>query len=370
MRILLLLLLSFGFITSHAQMAVAPGAAPTAGPATSGAATTAATNIQGPMVQSGGVDQSAVTDAQATADTSAPEAQRVRASLRQSASQFQLFVQETTGQKLSMFGSALFDNPSSYATDTSQPAPGDYVLGSGDEIHMQVWGAVEFTGVFTIDRNGQIAIPKVGTVNLAGVQVRNLEGVLHNYLSSVFTNFNLNANLGRLRSIQVYVVGQALRPGTLKVSSLSTLVNALFVSGGPSANGSMRNIQLKRGGKALLERIAPEQTPPRRVQDVTIDPVGLKHTLRDGDVLTVLGISPAFGNAVTLQGTVAAPLRYTWFEGMKILDLLPERDALITADYYRRKNLLLQSADAAQDAGPAWWVGFAGWPTRSTGNTP
>lgn len=360
-------------------------------------------------------------------DAAAPEAPRVKSNRRATVSQFQLFVQESTGQLLPMFGSELFDNPGSYAPDASQPTPGDYVLGPGDEIHMQVWGAVEFTGVFNIDRNGQIALPKVGTINLAGVQVRNLEGVLHNHLSRVFTNFSLNANLGRLRSIQVYVVGQAQQPGTYKVSSLSTLVNALFASGGPSATGSMRNIQLKRGGqvvttldlydfiargdktrdmplqsgdvivippagarvavtgaldtaaiyelkpgadtvgdvlalsggvpalastsKALLERIAPEQTPPRRVQDITLDTTGLKQPLRDGDVLTVLGISPAFGNAVTLQGTVAAPLRYTWFEGMKILDLIPERDALITADYYKRKNLLVQSAEVAQDAG-------------------
>jgi protein involved in polysaccharide export with SLBB domain len=68
-------------------------------------------------------------------------------------------------------------------------------------------------------------------------------------------------------------------------------------------------------------------------------------------VLTLLGISPAFANAVTLQGTVAAPLRYRWFEGMRILDLIPEQEALISPDYYRRKNLLVQNADVAKDAG-------------------
>lgn len=429
MRIFLPLILSFGLAASHAQVVTSGGASAAAA---SVATTTAAPAMAAPTAliaapAAAGAVAAPAESGVAQPDAAAPEAQRAKSNRRTSVSQFQLFVQESTGQMLPMFGSELFDNPGSYAPDASQPAPGDYVLGPGDEIHMQVWGAVEFTGVFNIDRNGQIALPKVGTINLAGVQVRNLEGVLHNHLSRVFTNFSLNANLGRLRSIQVYVVGQAQQPGTYKVSSLSTLVNALFASGGPSATGSMRNIQLKRGGrvvttldlydfiargdktrdmplqsgdvivippagariavtgaldtaaiyelkagadtvgdvlalsggvpalastsKALLERIAPEQTPPRRVQDITLDPAGLKQTLRDGDVLTVLGISPAFGNAVTLQGTVAAPLRYTWFEGMKILDLIPERDALITADYYKRKNLLVQSAAAAQDAG-------------------
>jgi len=222
-----------------------------------------------------------------------------------------------------------------------------------------------------------------------------------------------------LRAIQVYVVGQAQQPGTYQLSSLSTLINAVFASGGPNANGSMRNIQLRRGGqtvttldlyefigkgdkgrdvslqtgdvivmapagsrvaitgaldqaavyelkpggsslgeilgqggglpaladprKALLERIVGERTPPRQVLDITLDALGLQTALRDGDVLTVLPISPAFANAVTLQGTVAQSLRYRWFEGMRLLDLLPDREALITPGYHSRKNLLVQN---------------------------
>ena len=225
----------------------------------------------------------------------------------------------------------------------------------------------------------------------------------------------------------MYVVGQALQPGTFQLSSVSTLVNALFASGGPSANGSMRAIELKRAGKtittldlydfiargdksrdlpllagdvivippvgprvavtgafdqaaiyelkpgatsvgdilnlgggvpalataqkAMLERITRSSNPPRQVQELVLDEPGLRLPMQDGDVLTLLGISPAFANAVTLQGTVAAPLRYRWFDGMKILDLIPERDALITGDYYKRKNLLVQNAESAKNAG-------------------
>jgi hypothetical protein len=76
---------------------------------------------------------------------------------------------------------------------------------------------------------------------------------------------------------------------------------------------------------------------------------GQRELLRDGDVLTLLGISSAFSNAVTLQGLVARPLRYGWFEGMKIADLIPDREALVTDDYYRRKNLLVQSLDQPKD---------------------
>lgn len=350
--------------------------------------------------------------------------------------QFQRFVEEATGRLLPHFGSQLFDAPQNYSPDSGLPVPANYILGPGDEIRLQVWGAVDFSTNLTLDRNGQVLVPRVGVVPLAGVAVRDLETVLRGSVSKVFANYNLNANLGRLRSIQIYVVGQARQPGTYVVSSLSTLVNALFVSGGPSANGSMRNVQLQRGGKlitefdiydfisrgdktrdaplmpgdvivippvgprvaiagaldlsaiyelkrgsdtvaeilglsggvpalasthrALLERVNPEKSPARQVLDLALDTAGLQQILRDGDVLTLLAVSPAFTNAVTLQGAVADPVRHRWFAGMRILDLIPERDALITRDFYRRKNLLVQNEDFANKAAKQSSEGIAG----------
>lgn len=352
----------------------------------------------------------------------------VRKPVREAApSQFQRFVQASTGRLLPMFGHDLFETPQAYAVDAALPPPADYLLGAGDEVRLQVWGPVDFSTSLTIDRNGQVNIPKVGTLTLAGVAVRDLDSTLRSHLGKVFANFQVSASLGRLRGIQVYVVGQAQQPGSYHLSSLSTLVNALFASGGPNANGSMRTIELKRSGKtistldlydfiargdkshdlplmsgdvivippvgprvavtgafdqaaiyelkpsatsvgdilalsggvpalaktqkALLERITRESNPPRQVQDIMLDAQGLRQPLRDGDVLTLLDISPAFANAVTLQGVVAEPLRYRWFEGMTIHDLIPEREALVTRDYYKRKNLLVQSVEVSQDAG-------------------
>ena len=344
----------------------------------------------------------------------------------QAPSQFQRFVQTSTGQLLPHFGVNLFENPSAYSADAAAPAPSEYVLGPGDEVRIQIWGSVDFAGNQTLDRSGQISLPKIGVINLNGVQVKNLETTLRKQVGLVFNNINLNASLGKLRGITVYVVGQAQQPGTYNLNSLSTLVNAVFASGGPGVNGSMRNIELKRSGrtvttldlydfiaqgdkskdaplqpgdvimippagprvaltgatdhaaiyelkngntvqdvlalggglpslataqKALLERIVDGQNTPRQVQDLSLNASGLATPMRDGDVVTLLGISPAFANAVTLQGNVAAPLRYVWRSGMRILDLIPEREALITADYYVRKNLLVQSIADSQNAG-------------------
>ena len=350
----------------------------------------------------------------------APRVQTVRPLKPQIPSQFQRFVQEGTGKLLPNFGSELFENPLAYTADSAAAAPADYTLGAGDEVRVQIWGSVDYAGTHTLDRNGQISLPKIGTIALAGTQVKDLESTLRKHVATVFNNFSLNANLGRLRGITVYVVGQAQQPGTYNLSSLSTLVNALFASGGPTPNGSMRNIQIKRAGKtvttfdlyefiskgdkskdvslqagdvitippagprvavtgawdhaaiyelspqlvqtrlqdilalggglpslasaqrALIERISPQDATPRSVQDLVLDAQGLSQTLKDGDVVTLLPISPAFANAVTLQGTVAQPLRHAWREGLRVQDIIPTREALITPDYYKRKNQLVQ----------------------------
>jgi protein involved in polysaccharide export with SLBB domain len=344
----------------------------------------------------------------------------------QAPNQFQRFVQDSTGQLLPVFGSKLFDNPQAYAADNAAPAPGEYVLGPGDEVRIQIWGATDFAGTQTLDRNGQINLPKIGNINLAGVQVKDLEPTLRKQIATVLTNVSVNASLGKLRGITVYVVGQARQPGTYNLSSLSTLVNAVFASGGPGNQGSMRKIELKRGGKtvttldlydfiakgdkskdaalqpgdvisippagprmaltgatdhraiyelapgtnvqdvlamggglpalaspqkAVLERIDPTRaSAPRLVQDLRLDSAGLAQSLRDGDVITLLPISPAFGNAVTLQGAVAQPLRHAYVPQMRVQDLIPDREALITPEYYRHKNQLVQNRSASLKA--------------------
>ena len=366
------------------------------------------------------------------ADFGAQDAQRssvspLRAINQQAPSLFQKFVHESTGKLLPLFGASLFENPAAYAVDAAAPAHGEYVLGPGDEVRIQIWGTFDFVSNQTLDRNGQINLPKIGAITLSGVQVKNLEDVLRKQVGTVFSNLNVNAALGKLRGINVYVVGQASQPGTYNLNSLSTLVNAVFASGGPNTNGSMRQIELKRGGKtitaldlydfigkgdkskdaflqsgdvimippagprialvgatdhsaiyeikpgsrlkeilalgggvpslaslqkALLERINVNSTQTqqvaREVKNLMLNQQGLEQILQDGDVLTLLPISPAFANAVTLQGTVAQSMRHPWVNNMRISDLIPDIEALITPDYYKRKNKLVQSIDTRE----------------------
>ena len=169
-------------------------------------------------------------------------------------SEFQDFVAHSVGQPLPMYGYELFRQaPDTFSPVNNIPVTPDYTIGPGDELLVHVWGQVEANQSVVVDRNGMINLPKVGQISVVGVRYQNLTAHLKSAIGRMFKNFELDVSLGKLRSIQVFVVGQAARPGNYTVSSLSTLVNAIFASGGPSAKGSMRHIQLKRSGKVLTE---------------------------------------------------------------------------------------------------------------------
>lgn len=170
------------------------------------------------------------------------------------ASEFQKFIADSTGKILPVFGAQFFANAAATFTPISgAPVPADYPLGIGDELMIRGTGSIDIDYRATIDRNGQISIPTIGPVNLAGVKAGDAESVIRAAVATMYKGVTVNVNFGKLRAITVYVVGQANRPGTYTVSSLSTLVTTLFASGGPNANGSMRHLQVKRAGKVVAD---------------------------------------------------------------------------------------------------------------------
>src|SRR4029077_19975156 len=129
--------------------------------------------------------------------------------------EFQNFVAQSVGQKLPIFGQSLFaEVPSTFAPLQSMPVAADYVVGPGDELLIRGWGSIEIDYRALVDRNGNIYIPKVGTVSVAGLQFQQLPSYLKSAVGKYFKNFDLSVNMGQLRSIQVFVVGQAKYPGS------------------------------------------------------------------------------------------------------------------------------------------------------------
>lgn len=226
-------------------------------------------------------------------------------------SSYQLFVEQAVGKELDEFGRDLFrEVPTTFAPlDAVQVNP-DYTIGPGDEIQIRGWGMVDIDATLTVNRNGEIYLPKVGSINIAGVKYRDLQGYLKKAVGRVFTRFELSASISQTRSVQVYVVGHARRPGAYTLSAMSTVLNALFASGGPSVTGSMRNIELKRGRS---------QSHPFDLYDILIN--GDKSsdlTLRDGDVIYI----PPVGPQGALVGDVKRPGIYEFHAGATIDDLV------------------------------------------------
>ena len=346
-------------------------------------------------------------------DNNLIEAQAVEAPAKLLDTEFQRFVLSTTGKSLSLFGYELFGNPGSFAPAQAGAVPPGYVLSPGDELVVQVNGLVEVVDSFVIDRDGRIFLPKVGPVSMAGVALKDAEKVLTARIAKIYRNFTVSVSMGRLRSIEIFVVGQAQKPGKHLVSSLSSLINALFETGGPGVNGSMRAISLRRNGKTVatvdmyaflaqgdnrsdvplmtgdliyippagprvallgsvntpaiyemlgtesieqvlafsgglptvsapknvrLERVDTRRAVARYVEELSLDASGLKKNLQAGDVLSVVQISPQIDNAVTLESNVGAPVRYTHRPGMKVADLLSDKNFLIPVRYWEEVN--------------------------------
>jgi protein involved in polysaccharide export with SLBB domain len=328
--------------------------------------------------------------------------------------EFQNFVASSVGVILPIYGQSLFlSPPSTFAPVEQVPVPLDYVIGPGDYLMIKVWGQIDIRERTIVDRNGQIFIPRVGAITLAGVKYANLEDYLKREIGRIFRNFEISVSLAQLRTVEIFVLGNAKSPGRYTISSLSTLINALFVSGGPSTSGSLRKIELRREGKTItnfdvydllvfgdkskdvpllpgdviyippvgpqiaiagsvnvpaiyeiksedlreairlaggltsmaggqqlsIERI--ENHTSRTVETLSLDAHGLSTKLQDGDVIRVIAILPRFDNAVTLRGNVANPGRYPWRKGMRVSDMIPNKEVLLTRAFWNAQNQLI-----------------------------
>src|SRR5882757_1562780 len=327
---------------------------------------------------------------------------------------FQLLVRGSLGTLLPVYGDSLFRQvPSTFAPLREVNVTPDYVLGAGDQLLVRIWGQVNFNAQLTVDRTGSIYLPQVGEIHVAGLPYAQVRQHIHDALGHIYRSFELSVEMGQLRSIQVFVVGQTRRPGTYTLSSLSTLVTALFATGGPSVQGSLRDIQLRRNGqtishfdlydllifgdmskdaqllpgdviyippvgpqiaisgdihnpaiyelkgattveeslryagglsatasllRASLERLDGQKN--RTVLDISLQGAGLATPVQQADILRVLPISPQFQNTVTLRGNVAETGRFSWHPGMKLSDIIPDSQSLITRDYWERRNQL------------------------------
>lgn len=202
-------------------------------------------------------------------------------------------------EALKPFGYDLFAGiPSTFAPATDVPVPADYVIGPGDQLRVQFFGEVNQTYQLTVSRDGTVNFPELGPIAVAGQSFASVREDLESRVAQQMIGTTANVTVGETRSIRVFVLGEAFRPGSYTVSGLSTMTNALFASGGVTEIGSLRGIELKRRG-TVASRLDLYDLLLRG--DTSDDA-----RLLPGDVIFI----PPVGKTVTVAGEVRRPAIY------------------------------------------------------------
>jgi polysaccharide export outer membrane protein len=161
-------------------------------------------------------------------------------------------VKPVGAQALKPFGYDLFEgSPTTFAPATDVPVPAEYIVGPGDVFEVQLFGTTKGRYSLVVGRDGQINFPELGPIAVSGMRFDDARAMVTERVNQQLIGTQVSVQMGELRSIRVFVLGDANEPGSYTVSGLSTITNALFVSGGVKRIGSLRNIELKRGGRTV-----------------------------------------------------------------------------------------------------------------------
>ena len=235
---------------------------------------------------------------------------------------------------LKPFGYDLFrGSPTTFAPVTEIPIPSEYTLGPGDVLRIQLWGKENKSLELPISRDGTISFPQSGPMSVAGMSFDEARQQIRKQVSEQYIGVQASVSLGELRSMRVFVLGEARNPGSYSVSSLSTITNALYVSGGIKQTGSLRNLQLKRNGK-LVGTLDLYDLLLRG--DSSHD-----NRLQPGDVIFI----PPVGKRAGIEGEVYRPALYELRNENTLADLVRMAGGLTPQAYPQRINIERTSED-------------------------
>jgi polysaccharide export outer membrane protein len=230
--------------------------------------------------------------------------------------------QQTVQSRLELFGYEMFSGiATTFAPITGAPVPQDYIIGPGDTFTVQAYSAADVQYTLTVTREGMILVPEVGALSVSGLTFEKAKRVISESIERQRIGIKTVVTLSELRSIQVMLVGEVVQPGSYAVSGFSTLINTLIASGGIKRTGSLRNIQVKRGGRVVasldLYQLLLKGDDRANVY------------LRQGDLIFV----PPIGPTVGIAGEVLRPAIYEIDRERKVGEILRLAGGLLpTAD--------------------------------------
>ncbi|EKB3552997.1 SLBB domain-containing protein [Vibrio parahaemolyticus] len=219
--------------------------------------------------------------------------------LASSATEVQVNDSEKDEQGLKRFGLDLFaGSPTTFAPISDVPVPADYTVGAGDEIVIQLFGKENTTHRLRVNRAGIINFPSLGPVQVAGMTFSDVRDSLNQRVKEQMIGVRSDISLGEMRTMQVFVMGDAYKPGAYTVSALTTISQAIYYSGGFSESGALRNVQLKRNGQVIRK-------------------LDMYDLLLKGDARNDIRLLPgdvvfigALGNTISIDGEVNRPAIY------------------------------------------------------------
>ncbi|HUK48130.1 MAG TPA: polysaccharide biosynthesis/export family protein, partial [Terriglobales bacterium] len=203
------------------------------------------------------------------------------------------------------------------------PAGPDYVLGPGDGVSIDIWGGVAQRLQRVVDPAGRLALPEVGTVQVSGRTLGDVQRIVQAALRTQFHEVEADVSLSRIRSVRVYVVGEVEHPGPYDISSLSTVLNALYAAGGPTSRGSLRHLRLYRG-KEMVEEIDAYDLLLHGVHSDLAK-------IQSGDTVQV----PPMGAEVTVSGMVMHPAIYELDQEKSLADVLQLAGGVLPSGTFR-----------------------------------
>ncbi len=244
------------------------------------------------------------------------------------------------------FGYEIFSySPTTFEPLTAGPVDPEYPIGPGDEVIVQVWGDNQYTHAATVTREATVTVPDIGQVVLNGLTLAQAKRLITDRLAAVYSGIRagrpttfVDVTLGKLRSIQVFILGDVVRPGGYTISSVSTVLNALYNAGGPTARGSMRDVRIMRHNVVY-----------RHVDLYGYILAGSKAEdarLQSGDVVFV----PPVGKVAAVLGEVHRPAIYELKEGEQFRDLLSLAGGIQSTADLRRAQIdrMIPFAERAQ----------------------
>lgn len=233
---------------------------------------------------------------------------------------------ENPTRTLTQFGYNYFQNLSLLPQIDIQVSS-DYLVGPGDSIVITLWGSIEGSYELIVSSGGEVILPKVGPVRVAGLPFGNLADVFRVHLAKVFRDFDLAVNMGKLRTNKISVIGEVAAPGDYTVSSLATVLNALSAAGGPTKNGSLRNVTIRRAGKS-------EETIDLYDFFLTGDK---RKDLRlsSGDTIFV----PVIGRIAAVAGKVKRPAIYELKNETNLKELVALAEGVTATGYLQRVQI-------------------------------